>query len=123
MEIFEQTFYQRKFLIVIGRHGIIRVIRLHRIGDVPYIYRNLTHESKIVNAVDSFFDSVPSVFVGFGLGGEHATLKAKLIVIMSGREEHIQSNRLRLFLWIESRVKMDQRLRRWDLGQSRTIFF
>ena len=70
----------------------------NRLRNVPYIYGNLTHESKIVNPVDSFLDSVPSVLVGFGLSGEEATLEAVLVVIVCGREEHLQSNRL----WIES---------------------
>lgn len=91
------------------------MIRLHRLGDIPHMYGNLAHESNVVNAVDSFLDSLPSVLVGLGLGGEHTAFEAVLVVIMGGCEKHLP--------WMESRVKMDQRLRRWDLGQSRTIIF
>ncbi len=105
----------------------------NRLRNVPYIYGNLTHESKIVNPVDSFLDSVPSVLVGFGLSGEEATLEAVLVVIVCGREEHLQSNRL----WIEScfatrrtgpGAKSDKisescfATRRTGPGQSRTRF-
>jgi hypothetical protein len=84
------------------------VVRPIWLGNVPHIYGNLTHESKIVNPVDSFLDSVPSVLVGFGLGGEDATLEAVLVVIVSGRKEHLQSNRLRMFLWFGTWAKVGQ---------------
>ncbi len=84
------------------------MVRPNWLGNVPHIYGNLTHESKIVNPVDSFLDSFPSVLVGFSLSGEEATLEAVLVVIVCGREEHL--------LWIESQATQ-------DLGQSRTIFF
>tara|TARA_R110001592_G_C13165382_1_gene749337 strand:- start:319 stop:564 length:246 start_codon:yes stop_codon:yes gene_type:complete len=57
-------------------------------GDVPYIYGNCTHESKIVNAVDSFLDSISSICICFLLGGEDAAHEAVLGVIVSGGEEH-----------------------------------
>ena len=60
----------------------------NRFGNIPHIYGNFTHESNIVNAVDSFLDSVPSVLVGFGLGGEETALEAVLGVIVSSGEEH-----------------------------------
>lgn len=64
------------------------MIRLDRFGDIPYIYRNFTHESKIVDAVDSFLDSISSICIGVFLGVEDAPLKAVLIVIVSSGEEH-----------------------------------
>ena len=60
----------------------------NRLRNVPYIYGNFTHESKIVNAVDSFLDSLSSICIGFLLGGEEAALEAVLGVIVSGGEEH-----------------------------------
>jgi hypothetical protein len=80
--------FVRESLIAIGPHWFISVVGPNRLRNVPHMYGNLTHESKIVNPVDSFLDSVPGVVVGFGLGGEEATLEAVLVVIVSGREEH-----------------------------------
>lgn len=71
----------------------------HRPCDVPHIYGNLAHESEIVDAVDPFLDSISSICVGFGLGGEEAALEAVPVVIVSGREEHLQ--------WIASLAKQD----------------
>ncbi len=73
------------------------MIGRNRFGNVPHIYGNFTHESNIVNAVDSFLDSISSICIGILLGGEEAALKAVLGVIVSGGEEH-QSSRLRLVL-------------------------
>lgn len=75
------------------------MIGLHRPCDVPHIYGNLAHESEIVNPVDPFLDGVPSILGGFGLGGEEAALEAVPVVIVSGREEHLQ--------WIASLAKQD----------------
>tara|TARA_R110002153_G_scaffold193634_4_gene347027 strand:+ start:1032 stop:1430 length:399 start_codon:yes stop_codon:yes gene_type:complete len=77
-----------KSLIVIGCNWIIHMVRLYRFGNIPHIYGNFTHESKIVNAVDSFLDSLSSILIGFGLAGEHTALEAELVVIVSGGEEH-----------------------------------
>ena len=65
------------------------MIGRNRPGNVPHIYRNLAQESNIVNAVDSFLDSISSIGVGFLLGREHAALEAVLGVIVGGREEHL----------------------------------
>ena len=73
------------------------MIGRNRLGNVPHIYGNFAHESNIVNAVDSFLDSISSICVGFFLGGEEAALEAVLGVIVSGGEEH-QSSHLRLVL-------------------------
>tara|TARA_R110002072_G_scaffold3092_2_gene23158 strand:- start:182 stop:439 length:258 start_codon:yes stop_codon:yes gene_type:complete len=64
------------------------MVRLYRFGNIPHIYGNFTHESNIVNAMDSFLDSLSSIRIGFFLGGEHAALEAELVVIVSGGEEH-----------------------------------
>ena len=64
------------------------MIGRNRFGNVPHIYGNFTHESNIVNAVDSFLDSISSICIGFFLGGEEAAFKAVLGVIVSGGEEH-----------------------------------
>ena len=60
----------------------------NRLGNVPDIYRNFAHESNIVNPVDSFLDSISSIFIGFFLGVEYAALDTVLGAIVCGREEH-----------------------------------
>ena len=79
-------------LVIVGCHRLVGIVRCHWIGDIPHIYGNFTHESKIVNAVDSFFDSIPGISICFLLGGEEAALEAVLAVIVGGGKEHYSSH-------------------------------
>lgn len=77
-----------KNLIVVSSHRFIHVTGMSRLGDVPHTYGNLTHERKIVNAVDSLLDSLSSIRVCFFLGGEEAAPDAALVGIVGGGEKH-----------------------------------